>query len=283
MMSIDPVDPARIRPRLIRSSLAIAMTIALLLGAASASARSDGDLSFKPELDKGLLGEGRQAYRERSDPGRARDAYRIFKQNYDENPGDSTAAWHLSMACYFVGIRVEREPSLRKAIYQEGRDIADRALVIDPDCGPCHLFSAINHALWADQIGVLRVIVGLPLVKNHLDRSATLDPKFAGAAALRTQAAIAERLPRMFGGGDGKARAFIEQAIAVAPEEPLNYEMLVNLLVEHFHDRDRALAVARRALAIPVPGPEYVESRDSLAYLQRFVDAQSTVVSRSGR
>lgn len=283
MMPIDRVQQVRVRLRLVRSGLAFTTIVALFFGAASASARSDGDLSFKAELDKGLLGEGRQAYRERSDPARARDAYRIFKQNYEANPDDPIAAWHLSMACYFVGIRVEPEPALRKAIHEEGRDIADRAVTLDPGCGPCHLFSAINHALWADQVGIFRVIVGLPLVKNHLERSAGIDPKFAGAAALRTQATIADRLPRMFGGGKGKAREFIEQAIAVAPEEPLNYELLVNLLITRYHDRDRALAVARRALAIPVPGPEYVESRDSLAYMRRFVDAASIVVSHSGQ
>lgn len=249
------------------------------LAAPAALARNDEILGFQAELDQGLLGEGRQAYRERKDPSRALDAYRIFGEYRAQNPDDPVAAWHLSMACYYVGLRVQQDPEAKKAIHFEGREAADHALAIDPQCGPCHLLSAVNHALWAEQVGIFRAIVGLPKVKGHLDRASQLDPTFAGAAALRVQATIAERLPRMFGGGKAKARRFIEQAIAVAPEEPLNYEVLVDLLVEHYDDLPLAFAVAQRGLSVPPPGPEYVESRDSIAYLKRFVDFHSTLFS----
>jgi tetratricopeptide (TPR) repeat protein len=266
----------------IAASLAVAAAASAALVALpvpTALARNDEALEIQPELDQGLLGEGRQAYRERADHDRARDAYRLFKRNYEQNPDDATAAWHLSMACYYLGLRVERDAEVRKAIHDEGRAVADRALAIDPSCGPCHLLSAVNHALWAEQVGIFRAIVGLPTVKSHLAQAARLDPTFAGAAALRVQATIAERLPRMFGGGKGKARRLIEQAIVVSPDEPLNYEVLANLLVSKYDDVPLALSVARRGLAVPEPAPEYVESRDSIAYLKRFVDVHSTLLS----
>lgn len=268
---------------LVRFAVAVAVGIALVFGPVAASARADDEMAIDPELDQGLLGEGRQAYRERRDPARALDAYRIFKQNLAAHPDDPTAAWHLSMTCAYIGMRVEHDKKRREAIHQEGLQIANRAVEIDPDCGPCHLLSAVNHALWADQVGIFRVIVGLPTVQGHLARADQLDPTFGGAAALRIQATIADRLPRMFGGGRDKARDLIQKAIGLAPQEPLNYELLVNLLMKQYNDRDRALSVARRALAIPDPGPEYVESQDSLAYMKRFVDFHSTLVSRSGR
>jgi len=262
------------------------VTAMLALGAllvaplSNAFANANDPFARDPELDRGLLGEGRAAYRERADDARALDAYRIFEKNLEHNPDDVTAAWHLSMACYFVGLRVYDDPEMKKAIYLEGREVADRALSIDPECGPCHLLSAVNHALWADQVGIFRAMVGLPKVKSHLARAAELDPTFAGAAAMRVQATIAERLPRMFGGGKGKARRYIEQAIAISPDEPLNYEVLANLLAQRYDDLPLALAVARRGLSVPAPGPEHVESRDSIAYLKLFVDFNSTQLSR---
>jgi len=279
-MQID--SDAQVVPSSLRVRVVVALVCAaalLLLAAPVALARNDEALGHQPQLDQGLLGEGRQAYRERADASRARDAYRLFKKNYEQHPDDVVAAWHLSMACYFIGLRLEQDAEAKKAIYLEGRDVADRALEREPDCGPCHLLSAVNHALWADQIGIFRAIVGLPKVKSHLARASELDPTFAGAAALRVQATIAERLPRMFGGGKSKARRLIEQAIVVAPEEPLNYEVLANLLAQHYDDLPLALAVARRGLAVPTPGPEYVESLDSLAYLKAFVHVNSTVLS----
>jgi tetratricopeptide (TPR) repeat protein len=242
-------------------------------------ALADEALAIDPVLDQGVLGEGRNAYRERADASRAEDAYSIFKAHSEENPNDVAAAWHYSMACYWLGIRVYTDSEQKKAIYQEGLKAANRALSMDADCGPCHLLSAINHALWAEQVGIFRTLVGLPKVKKHLARAAELDPRFAGAAAYRVQATIYDKLPRLMGGGKRKARAALEKAIEVSPEEPLNYEMLAILLRDRFNELPRAVAVAQRGLAVPEPGEEYVESRDSFVFLQEFVNRYATQVS----
>jgi len=76
----------------------------------------------------------------------------------------------------------------------------------------------------------------------------------------------------MFGGGKKRARKAIEKAIEVAPEEPLNYELLAYLLLEKYDDKKRALEVAHRGLQVPHPGPDYVESLDALEELQELVD-----------
>ena len=267
------------KSRIVLACLALAS--GLLLVDTVSFAGADAALDVHPELDRGVLGEGRQAYRERRDPARAHEAYRLFKAASTQHPDDPAAAWHVSMACYWLGLRVYTDPEQKKAAYAEGKEMADRALELDPNCGPCHLLTAVNHALWAEQVGIMRTIVGLGSVKAHLRRAAELDPAFAGAAAFRVQATILDRLPRMFGGGRGKARRTIEQAIAVAPNEPLNYEFLANMLVNKYRDVPRAVAVARRGLAVPEPGPEYVESRDSIAYLKHFVEHFSTQVTSS--
>lgn len=248
------------------------VVLLLIMGVAPAGANPTEELEFSPLLDQGLLGEGRQAYRERADLGRARDSYELFKRNLQQNPNDPIAAWHFSMACYYVGKRATRsDPEARKRIYEEGRVAADRGLDEDPDCGPCHLLSAINHALWAEQVGILRTLVGLPKVLSHLRKAASLAPKFGGAAALRVHATIMKVVPGFFGGGKKKARKLIEEAIVVAPDEPLNYEILADILIEKYKDPDAAVSAARRGLQVPMPGPEHVESRDSIDYLKGVV------------
>ncbi len=240
--------------------------------AAPGQAGSAPELEYSPLLDQGLLGEGRQAYRERADLDRARDSYDLFKKHLEQNPGDPVAAWHFSLSCYYVGKRASRGDSeAQKRIHDEGRIAADRALKEDPECGPCHLLSAINHALWAEKVGLFRTIVGLPKVLSHLRRATSLAPKFGGAAALRVHATIMKVLPRMLGGGKQKARELIEEAIVVAPDEPLNYEILADILIEKYKDPDAAVTAAERGLAVPMPGPEYVESRDSIDYLKGVV------------
>ena len=167
-------------------------------------------------------------------------------------------------------MRVHKQPPDKRRVHAEGRRAADRAIHQDPHCGPCHLFSAINHALWAEQVGIFRSLVGLPTVKKNLKRASELDPTFAGAAAHRTMAQVAKAVPRMLGGGEDKAILHLNNALRIAPEEPLNYEVMVDLKIKH-KDVHGALHWARRGVAVPQPAPEYVESVDSVKYMQQIV------------
>ena len=250
----------------------VVLPVLFALLAATATADSSQELEYSPLLDQGLLGEGRQAYRERADLGRAQDAYDLFKQNLEQNPGDPIAAWHFSLSCYYLGKRgTGADSKARLRIHKEGRQAADQALDKDPECGPCHLLSAVNHALWAEEVGIFRTVMGLPKVLSHLRKAARLDPEFGGAAALRVHATIMKVLPGFFGGGKKKARDLIEEAIVVAPDEPLNYEILADILIEKYRDPSAAVRAAQRGLGVPMPGPEYVESRDSIDYLKGVV------------
>ena len=88
---------------------------------------------------------------------------------------------------------------------------------------------------------------------------------------MRVHATIMKVLAGFFGGGKRKARDLIEEAIVVAPDEPLNYEILADILIEKYKDPDAAVTAAERGLAVPMPGPEHVESRDSIDYLKSVV------------
>lgn len=261
--------PARAR-RL--SALALAAMLLFAFSFAAPEARAIVDpLAYQPELDEGPLGPGRQAYRERRDPERALESYALFKAVVDENPDDPVAKWHLAMSCYYLGQRVYKQSHQRERIYLEGHKLASSAVEDDPDCAPCHMLAGVNQALWGNEVGIFRVISGLPNVKRHLRRSTELDPTFAGASALRVRSQIAKVLPRWLGGGKKKSRHLLYRAIEIAPNEPLNYYFLAKLLLKQYDDREKAVEVARRGLEVPMPGPEWVESVDSLRRLERFV------------
>ena len=260
-------------PRM-RSLVAAVASITLLLsfvGAPPSAHALVDPLAYQPELDDGPLGPGRQAYRERRDPARALESYELFKAVVAENPDDPVALWHLAMSCYYLGQRVYRTTDDRRRIFEEGHKLAESAAERAPDCAPCHMLAGVNQALWGQQVGIFRVISGLPRVKGHLQRSTELDPTFAGASALRVRSQIARVLPRWLGGGKKRARSYLYRAIEIAPNEPLNYYFLAKLLLKDYGDRDGALQIARKGLSVPPPGPEFVESVDSMGGLRRFV------------
>jgi hypothetical protein len=266
------VSPGQTHPKARRTAATLLVALVLLPGAAArVSARSPTELDIQPELDHGVLGEGRQAYRERRDHQRAWESYHLFKRHSAANMGDPIGAWHLSMSCYYLGIRVSRDSEQKTKLFAEGLEHAERGVENDPECGPCHLMLAVNGALWGQQVGIFRTIVGLPRVHHHLARAEEIDPHFGGAAVHRVRAYINRALPRLFGGGPGAARKSIEKAIQVAPEEHLNYAFLTLLLVRDYEDVDAAVRVARTGLAVPEPAPAYVESVDAFEVMTRFV------------
>ena len=265
-----------------RRLVGVSMAALWLAVAAPATRAAPSELDYSPTLDRGLLGEGRQAYRERRDHKRAREAYGPFKQNLETHPADPVAGWHFALSCYFLGKRVIHDKDERKRIFAEGRDRAREAAKIDPNCGPCHLTAAINHALWGREIGILRSLVGLPRVMRELHRAAELDPAFGGGAAYRIEASIWRAIPRVPRGGRKKAPAAIEHAIVADPDEPLNYEFLADLLFDKYHDEAGALEVARQGLSLTKPPPEYVESLDALDGLEKFVGRHAAGGRSSG-
>ncbi len=255
----------------------VALVATLLVALASAaptalafSSRQD-PLAYQPALDEGPLGPGRQAYRERRDPQRALESYQLFKRAVAEDPTDHVALWHLAMSCYYLGQRVFDTPEERKRVFSEGHRLAETAAKRDPNCAPCHMLAGVNQALWGQEMGIFRVLSGLPNVKHHLRKSTELDPTFAGASALRVRSQIAKVLPRWLGGGKKKARRYLRRAIEIAPYEPLNYQFLAKLLLKQFGDREGALRVAKQGLTLPMPGPEFVESVDAVRRLNGLV------------
>ena len=239
--------------------------------AASGPFAPDDPLLYQPSLDEGPLGPGRAAYRERRDPDRARESYDLFKKVVEENPGDPTALWHLAMSCYYLGQRVVETGDERKRVFAEGHALAEQAAERDPSCAPCHMLAGVNQALWGQEMGIFRVLSGLPNVKRHLRASTDLDPTFAGASALRVRAQIARVLPRWLGGGKKQARRYLQRAIEIAPHEPHNYQFLAKLYWKDFGQPEKALGVAKRGLELPQPGPEFVESVDAMRRLRRMV------------
>ena len=69
--------------------------LAMVLAIPAISASADEALAIDPVLDQGVLGEGRNAYRERADASRAEDAYTIFKAYSEKNPKDALPKAHV--------------------------------------------------------------------------------------------------------------------------------------------------------------------------------------------
>lgn len=214
--------------------------------------------------------KGDQAFRERANADRAKEALEIYRSLYQSDPENPESAWRLSMACYFVGLR--HEPKGKRAkLFAEGRDAGKKSLKQAKECAPCHFWTAINMALYGREVGVLKTLVTLSEIRDHLRKSLEIDPTYARAGAQRLLGAIDENLPGIFGGSERRALESYEKAIAIAPDEPLNYLFLAKLLMKKRETREKGLKIAEQGALISLSDASFVESVDAQVELRKLL------------
>lgn len=216
---------------------------------------------------------GDDAFRKRHLPDQARLALTHYREAALEQPAESQRQWRVAMATQFVGMRLETDPQIKQSLFEEGKLAATRSLVDNEACAACHFWLAINQALYGESVGPFKMLFTLASVRSHLLRAAELDPGYAYGGPYRVLGVIARSLPGILGGSRAEAREYFLQAIAASPEEPMNHWELVQNLAED--DVEEAKAAAKRALQLPEPPSERVESRDAWSELRAWWESHS--------
>lgn len=217
-----------------------------------------------------------QLFKKRADRENALQALENYRNYFKDHPSDPAGAWRVSLACYFVGIRLTKESNQKRKIHTEGKEAGEKGVQLDPNCTPCHFWTAINMALYGEATGVLKTLFSLASVEKHLEKSIQLDPTYAYAGAYRLLGLIEQKLPGILGGNNDEARAHFENALKFGPEEPLNYLFMARLLEEEFDERNGAIQIAKRGLEVPPPTPERLEALDALKDLKKFIEEHPT-------
>jgi tetratricopeptide (TPR) repeat protein len=243
-----------------------APTLLLVAIGALASASLAADLDSPPRF---LLAD--QAYIERVDPEKALFAMERYQEIYRSDPQDWQAAWRFATACYFIGDRVVVDKGERETLFAQGRDAAESAAKMEPDCAPCHLLAGVNMALYGESVGILKMLFTLRPIRDYLKRSLELDPAFEGGAAARILGTIEQTIPFLLGGSKKRALAYFERALEIDSREPLNYFYFAKFLDRKEKDPRAALAVALRGLEEPRPSEERLESMEAWDRLKNWI------------
>lgn len=213
---------------------------------------------------------GDAAWKERVVEERARFALTEYRKLYAETPQDFEAAWRVAMICYLIGIRYTQDSDTKKDIFTEGRKAGDAAVALKDDCAPCHFWTAINMALYADTVGPLKVLVEINALKAHLKRTIEIEPTFAYAGAHRLMGQINHKLPGIFGGSYDESERHFEKAISLGGNEPLNF-LFYAYMLKDWGKTDRAIEVAERGLKIRDLTPDRMEAFEAQRDIKIFL------------
>ena len=257
----------------------------LLVATTPAWATSIIDTGLKPSAASSSTGALEQRIaradellKQRGDLQKLEKALQELRVLNRENPDHRDIGWKFAMATYSWGSKLDekKRKEERLKLFEEGRAAGERILEKHPDCAPCHFWTGINHALVGNEKGAFSSLSGINRVKDHAKRVIELDEGYAFGGAHRLLGQIDRALPGIFGGSNKSAKKHFERAIKIAPDEPMNYFELSQLLAKDLDEPREALKVAKMGLAIGALPPDRVEGNETLEKLRKWIDELET-------
>jgi len=136
----------------------------------------------------------------------------------------------------------------RKAHFDRGRALAERAVALDDDSADAHfaLFCNLGELMRLDGENLSQVFQLRRLI-SEIDRTLQLNPEHVDAMAAKGTLLV--RLPRLLGGDSTRGEAMLREVLQRDPNAFTTRLTLANLC-EARGERDEALAFATRALQI---------------------------------
>ncbi|MEW5909707.1 MAG: TRAP transporter TatT component family protein [Thermodesulfobacteriota bacterium] len=198
------------------------------------------------------------------------EALQLYRDYFASDPGDPETAWRVSMACYFAGYFIAKSKEDKKKLFAEGRDAGLISLKLNPNSASSCFWTAVNMTLYGQTVGVIKMFFTLKTVKALFEKSCQLDPGYAHGGAYRMLGKIEQEVPALLGGSSRMAKKYYEEAIRVAPDEPLNYLFLADLQYKIFKDKKSAYDIVMKGLSLPVPDPSRYESLWASRELKKF-------------
>ena len=161
---------------------------------------------------------------------------------------DSVASLAASARAECEGGRRTIDREARKAHFDRGQALAERAVALDDNSADAHfaLFCNLGELMRLDGEN-LSQIFQLRRLMAELDRTLELDPNHVDAMAAKGTLLV--RLPRLLGGDSVKGEAMLRQVLLRDPNAFTTRLALANVC-EARGDRQEALAFAARALQI---------------------------------
>lgn len=231
--------------------LAAALAVGVAaLGAWAGAARAQQ--ASGPEQVRALLTEADRLYDSAAGVEDVRRAYELYKQAVAADPGSYEAAWKAGRAAWQLA---ELVPGPQKRpILEEGRDIARRAVELEPDGVDGHYWYGVLIGRVGEERGVLVSLFLVDDVVREMETVIRLDPSHGGAHhVLGVLYRVVPGWPLSVGDKQ-KAVEHAELAVKNAPDDLL-YRLGLAEAYLAAGRRGEAVATLREVLTMPGKEP----------------------------
>lgn len=175
------------------------------------------------EAAESLLARAREAYRERAEVARARQAVELYAAAAKADPTSYEARWEGARACYFYGTfaREEASDAEKLIIFDDGVQRARAAVALAPDRVEGHFWLGVLLGVFGEAKGVFKSLALVPEIQAEMERCLALDPSVEGWGPDRLLGRMYFKLPFFKGGDNEKSRLHLERSLAGAPTNAL--------------------------------------------------------------
>lgn len=208
-----------------------------------------------------LLGQARDAYRNRHVKGNPRRALRLYEKIIAARPSYD-AYWEGARAVWFVGdIEMRKAPRRQRAtMLEKGVAWSREAVALEPDRAEGHLWLGILLGLHAVSKSLFRQMSVAREIRLSAERAIKIDATVECGAGLNLLGSYYQELPGALGGDDRRAVKLLEKAVRICPVDPYHHISLAQALRDLEED-ERARAQLDWVLSHDPPepgwGPEY--------------------------
>lgn len=167
-----------------------------------------------------------------------------------------------SYRCLETGEASDDEAT-KLAIYQHGKELAERAIRQDDSDPDAHFAMFANWGRWLQIDGWFRNSFQLPALRRELDRALALDPNHADALAAK--GGLYLQLPRFLGGDVTKAEGLLLRSIENDPNAVGARLELADCYIQLRRPEEaRPLVTTALRLAIEQDKPRFVKRANTL-------------------
>jgi tetratricopeptide (TPR) repeat protein len=232
----------------------------LLVAARPAPAATVDELVARGDRAHARRAEGAQGDRARSQP--IGEAVVAFREALAQAPERLDVRVRLLRSLFFLARYATEDPKEQKRLYEEGRSVFDQglerlgrragarldkadagelpALLAEvPEAGELYFWGAVHWGLWGESFGTMasvrKGVAGK--IRRFGEGARALAPEYENAGAYRLLGrlhALAPKVPLFTGWVDHDlAIEYLERAVELAPEDPLNRFFLAEALYEY--------------------------------------------------
>jgi tetratricopeptide (TPR) repeat protein len=176
---------------------------------------------------------------------RAEAEFHRAQIQFQSNTNGATAAWQFARACFDFA-DVATNDTERAALARQGIDACRLLIARDPKSAPAHYYLGMNLAQRA-RTELLSALKTVKEMEREFKAAADLDKAFDYAGPERNLGLLYRDSPGWPAsiGSHRKARAFLEQAAALAPDDPENSLNLIESYLQ-WKDCDNAVEELKR-------------------------------------